>query len=227
MNARPGPEYMAEVYAKIVEKLAMGKPVVAGQASGGLYALEFARQFQSIVQSVVLIDTGVPFRGQADLMRLPKNVRRTMVPARYFPDLLYLPHRLVASNFRRSSKGEASVVDYFFLGSPIERELTRTNLDAYNVTRSIIDYSFDDTDRLVQDVSRWASDWSGLLETVSNMKKVYFFHGRDNMMFGTDRIEEWVQNHPTCTFLEAASSGQLAAFEHPNELVALLKKATK
>lgn len=215
---RPGPNGLAPHYAAVMQSLSIDTAIVAGQASGGLYALELAKQFPDRTTAVCLIDTGVPFRDRSELMELPKSIRRTMVPARYFPDLLYLPHRLVAANFRRSPKGEARVVDYFFADSPVERELTRTRRDAYDVTRSLIDYSFDDTERLVRDVSHWAGDWRPLLEEVANTTRLRFFQGHDNRMFRVDRIEAWLDGRNSCDLVTAPTAGQLAAFEHPDLL---------
>lgn len=216
---RPGPDALAPTYRAVLSAIGADTVVVAGQASGGLYALEFAKQFPDQVSAVCLIDTGVPFRDRSELMQLPKTIRRTMVPARYFPDLLYLPHRLVASNFRRSRRGEASVVDYFFKDSPAERGLTRTNREAYDVTRAIINYSFDDPDRLVDDVSRWASNWQPLLGEVARQSPIRFFHGAGNRMFRTDPIEAWVSRHTQCDLVMTPDAGQLAMYMYPQTFV--------
>lgn len=106
-----GPDALAPLYRDALNALGVPRAVVAGQASGGLYALEFARRHPDRCRAVCLIDTGTPFAGTADLLKLPRSIRRTMVPARLFPDMLFLPHRLVAANFARSSKGEATVID--------------------------------------------------------------------------------------------------------------------
>lgn len=222
---RPDPEQMAQMYARLLDKLSVEQAVIAGQSSGGLYALEFAKQYPDKCISVVLIDTGVPFRSRAEIMKLPAGLRRTMIPARFLPDLLYLPHKIVASNFRRSREGEASVVNYFFADSPAERELTRTKREYYNVTRNIISYSFDDTDRLVEDVVRWASNWEPLLRSVSSAQKIHFFHGQDNTFFTVSRIEDWIAKRGNCELTTAPSAGQLAAFAHPELLTQVLLSA--
>ena len=127
---KPGPDQLSKFYGGILDHFGIARAVFAGQASGGLYALACAKAYPDRCEGVCLIDTGCPYRGKADLMRLPKSIRRTMVPARYFPDILYLPHRLVAANFRRSKLGEASVVDYFFVDSPVDQERTWVSKDA-------------------------------------------------------------------------------------------------
>ena len=216
---RPGPEKLAPSYAALLAKLNVSEVIVAGQASGGLYALEFASQYPKIAQGVCLIDTGVPFRQRSELMALHKTVRRTMVPARYFPDLLYLPHKLVAANFRRSPSGEARVVDYFFAGSPLEQEMTQTRRDAYEYTRDLIAYSFDDTDRLVEDVSRWVKDWSDLLEGVAASHPIAFVHGARNSFFALKRVEDWAAGADRRDVFASETGGQLAILERPDLLV--------
>ena len=227
IKGRPGPEAMAPTYAALMDLLGLKQAVVAGQASGGLYALEFARAFPDRVSSVCLVDTGVPFRDRADITALPKGIRRTMAPARYFPNILYLPHRLVAANFRRSARGEASVVDYFFSESPIDQQLTRTDRAAYDLTRRIISHSFDDSDRLVEDVSRWASDWSGLLAGVCGTHSIYFVHGTENTMFLHERIEDFVVTQPNAELVSLEGTAQLSIFEQPEKLVDTLAALAK
>ena len=187
-----------------------------------LYALAFAQQFPALCKGVCLIDTGTPFAGRTDLMALPRNIRRTMVPARYFPDILKLPHKLVAANFNRSKRGEASVVDYFFSDSPHDQGLTRTTQWAYEVTRDIIAHSFDDTDRLVQDVSHWASDWGPMLRAVAQQKPMQFVHGQDNDMFVLGPIESFAKDHPLAD-VTPLPGGQLAAFENPETVATSLR----
>jgi len=206
---------MAERLSAGLDGVGLKRAVVAGQASGGLYALAFAQKFPGLCQGVCLIDTGVPFTDKGDLMRLPNSIRRTMLPARYFPEVLYLPHRLVAANFRRSRRGEASVIDYFFNGSPADQMLTRSDQASFAVTRAIISYSFDDTDRLVQDVARWANDWTDTLLEVAAKHRVRFIHGAQNTMFKADKIEDFVDRHPNVDH-RILPGGQLAIFQEPD-----------
>lgn len=215
IKGNPGPDGMAPLYAELLDKLKLDKVIVAGQASGGLYALAFAKAYPDRTHAVSLIDTGVPFADRYEMMQLPTMIRRTMVPARYFPELLYLPHKLVAANFRRSAGGEKSVIDYFFGGSPHDQTLTRTNRDAYDVTHRIISYSFDDTTRLVQDVTRWASDWSPILSAVAAQHRLRFIHGARNTMFQADKIVSFAEPHPNVDH-RILLGGQLAIFEDPD-----------
>ncbi len=218
----PNPELMASRYAAILDHLKIHRAVVAGQASGGLYALAFARQFPNLCKGVCLIDTGVPFLTRADLMHQPNSIRRTMVAARYFPKVLNLPHRLVAANFRRSHRGERSVVEYFFSGSPIDQALTRTQKDAYAVTRDIIGYSFDDIDGLVNDVVRWASNWQESLDAVVAQTPLCFVHGAENTMFLAEPVQAFAELHHLCSAVVIPNQGQLAVFQEPATLAKAL-----
>ena len=215
IKGKPGPEDMASFYAELLQKMNLGKVIVAGQASGGLYALAFADAHPARTHAVALIDTGLPFADRSEMMQLPTSIRRTMVPARYFPEVLYLPHKLVAANFRRSVRGEESVVDYFFADSPHDQDLTRTNRDAYDVTRRIISHSFEDTTRLVQDVTRWARDWTTEVSKVAHHHRLRFIHGQKNTMFHTEKIDRFVQNRADVDITPLAG-GQLAIFEDPD-----------
>jgi len=219
LGADAGPDAMATLYRDVLNAFGVARAVVAGQASGGLYALEFARRYPDRCHAVGLIDTGTPFGGTADLLKLPGAIRRTMVPARLFPDMLFLPHRLVAANFARSKMGEATVIDYFFEGSPEDQNLTRTDAHYYEATRAIISHSFEDTDRLVHDVARWASDWSALLTEVVTAHRLIFVHGQRNRMFRPDAIREFADGRAQCDLVTIPECGQLAAFQRP-QLVA-------
>ncbi len=210
----PGPEEMTQLYEELLDRLKLDKVIVAGQASGGLYALNFTKAYPARIHAVALIDTGVPFADRAEMMQLHTSIRRTLVPARYFPELLYLPHKLVAANFQRSARGEESVVDYFFNGSPHDQALTRTDRWAYDVTRRIISYSFDDTTRLVQDVTRWANDWTPALSAVAAGHRLRFIHGAQNTMFKADKITRFVEPYPNVDH-RILAGGQLAVFEQP------------
>ncbi|RED18023.1 alpha/beta hydrolase [Pontivivens insulae] len=219
-----GPDRVAPLCRDVLDALSIPRAVIAGQASGGLYALEFARRYPAMTSAVCLIDTGTPFESTSALLRLPPTIRRTMVPARIFPEMLLLPHRLVAANFARSAKGEATVVDYFFDGSPEDQVLTRTDPSYYGITRDIISYSFLDTDRLVRDVVRWASNWSPLLSEVAASTRLRFVHGALNRMFLVGGIEAFAASRPNCDLISIEGCGQLAVFQEPDTVAVALRQ---
>lgn len=221
-SARPpkdGPEDVISDYIAILDHEGIDEVIVAGHCSGGLYALTLAAAISERVRGVVLVDTGVPFKGRGELMALPKSLRRTFLPARYIPEVLLVPHRIFASNFKRSPAGEARVVDYFFQDNPHDQNLTRTDRTFYEITRQIIAYSFEDVDRLVADVCRWARDWSGLLASVSD-KPLVFIHGSENRMFEAKKIDAYVERNDNASLFLANGQGQLQVYESPQNFTA-------
>ncbi len=155
-------------------------------------------------------------------------MRRTMVAARYFLEILNPPHRHVAANFKGSPRGDAPVVDYFFNGNPSDQALMRTQKSAYAVTRDIIAYSYEDTDRLEQDVTRWASNWQDSLEAAARVHPISFAHGAENTMFDVAAIEAFVTKHAASHLHKVSGEGQLAVFQNPAILVrSLLSLATR
>lgn len=220
-----GPDALAADYVAVMDAEGLSSCVVAGHCSGGLYALQLAQAFPDRCESVVLVDTGLPFSGRRELMALPKSLRRTFLPARYIPDVLLVPHRIFAANFKRSASGEASVVDYFFQDNPVDQMLTRTDRTYYEITRRIIDYSFEDVDRLVADVRRWARDWSSLLE-ITDSHSVSFVHGEANALFKADKIKAWVKRRKNAHAFIADGKGQLQIYEDPSHFIKAVKGET-
>lgn len=221
-SSRPvefGADQMSVNFAEILAREGHESAVFAGQCSGGIYALELARNFPHRCRGVLLADTGVPFQSRRDLMSLPRSMRRTFIPARYFPDILAVPHRIIAANFRSSPAGEARVVDYFFEDSPVDRDLTRTQKRYYDITRDIIRYSFEDVDRLVCDVCLWASDWSQLLRQITQQHKTVFLHGQRNTLFDVQRISSQIEAGLRAELVEAQGAGQLLLYTHPEKFI--------
>ncbi len=212
--AQDGPAELAADYAAVLDAENIDRAIIAGHCSAGLYALQFADTYKSRSQAVILIDTGVPFKNRRELMKLPKSLRRTFLPARYIPEVLVVPHRIFAANFRRSAAGEARVVDYFFQDCPVDQNLTRTDRTYFEITRQIIQYSFEDVDRLVADVCRWAKDWSDLLDARAGRPTI-FLHGAENRMFEADKIIERASKTEGFSARIVDDCGQLQCYQMP------------
>ncbi|MEL6827214.1 MAG: alpha/beta fold hydrolase [Pseudomonadota bacterium] len=218
-SQKDGPNEMASHYAAVLDVERVDSAIVAGHCSGGLYALAAAEHLGRRAKGVLLLDTGVPIRSRKDLMRLPKSMRRTFIPARYMPEILLVPHRIFAANFKRSAAGEAHVVDYFFQDSPIDQELTRIDRKYYEVTRQIIEYSFSDVDRLVADVCRWARDWSDAL-ALREKVPCAFVHGDANTMFRVEEIESIAGDRDDYAVFVSPEMGQLHVYQDPSAFLA-------
>ena len=210
-----GPEALCHDYAGLLSHLEIEKAIIAGTASGGLYALDFAKAYPNRTAKVVLVDTGVPYASNKEIRALPKTMKRIMMTGRYMPDVLLAPHKIIAANFRRSKSGEARVIDYFFQDSPIDAELTRQKGEYYQLTRRTISYSFEDVPRLVSNICRWAKDWSPCLEAVAKTHKIAFVHGKENTMFRTEPITKFCQENDQAVLFEQANLGQLQIFVQP------------
>lgn len=223
--AKHGPSELASDYQAILDAEGVKLATIAGHCSGGLYALEFSALYPNRSDGVVLVDTGVPFRGRRDLMALPRSLRRTFLPARYIPEILLVPHRIFAANFTRSSAGEAQVVDYFFADSDVDSVLTRTDRDYYEITKRIIAYSFEDVDRLVADVCRWAQDWSQLLRR-NSQQSIVFLHGDCNNLFQMDRIEALASQSDNMKVVAGEGQGQLQLYQSPENFAKAVRAAS-
>lgn len=215
-SARPskhGPKELAADYRAVLDAVGWDRAVIAGHCSAGLYALEVANSYPERCDGIILIDTGVPFKSRRELMALPNSLRRTFIPARYIPEILIVPHRIFAANFKRSAAGEARVVDYFFEACPVDQNLTRTDRKYYEITRQIIQYSFEDVERLVSDVCRWASDWSALLDSAKC--PVVFLHGDENRLFEIDKVVAFVDQNEQASAVVSPGNGQLQIYRNP------------
>jgi pimeloyl-ACP methyl ester carboxylesterase/DNA-binding CsgD family transcriptional regulator len=213
-DPKDGPKALADHYAAILDAENLDRAIVGGHCSGGVYALQFAKAHPDRCKALILLDTGVPYKTRSELMAMPKGLRRTFLPARYIPEILLVPHRIFAYNFKRSAAGEARVVDYFFDGDPVDKNLTQTDRRYYEITRRIIEYSFEDVDRLVSDVCHWARDWSALL-SIADTHPVAFVHGHENQLFRTDKIEQYVNEAPNAQLFASNGMGQLHIYQNP------------
>lgn len=221
-----GPEALSRDFKAILDQENVARATVVGQSSGGLYALEFSARYPDQVDGVVLVDTGSPFLGRKELMALPPATRRTFLPARYIPDVLLVPHRIIAANFRRSLSGEAKVVNYFFEDSDVDTMRVRTDRKFYDITKRIIAYSFEDIDRLVADVCRWAQDWSGLFKRVQG-HQIVFLHGAANTLFTMDRLEAFAERHENLSVMSVKGEGQLQLYACPERFADAIRQARR
>lgn len=219
-------EYMAD-YVALLDELGIERAHIAGLSSAGLYALTFAQLNPVRTAGVTLCDTGVPYASRDEIIALPRTIRRTMLAARYLPGVLLVPHRIVAANFRRSADGEARVIDYFFRDSAADAYKVRTERQYYDAVRDVIAYSFEDIPRLVDDVCKWAADWSSLLTEVASETDVRFVHGAENSMFPAARVKEFCATTPRATCEIIDGTAQLVPYTHPEAVVAAIARTPR
>ena len=216
------PKIATADYQTILDALGIVSVDVLGICSGGIYALEFAKSYPKSVKTVTLGDTGVPLKGRKEFGSMSATSRRTFLAARYFPNILLTPHRMIAKEFHSSAAGEKKIVEYFFSGSKSDLDLVRNQQEYYSITKAIIGYSFEDVKQLVDCVCLWASDWSDVLNTVANDKEITFVHGRLNDLFSCEAIEQRIKTYPNSKLKPIEGCSQLGIFIHPEILMKAL-----
>ena len=208
-------------YAALVEALDHKIECIAGYCSGGLYALALAQKLGPRIKRVVLIDTGAPLEKISKIRAMPRTERRTFLTARLFPSVLLVPHRLIASDFHRSPKGERKTVEYFYADSPHDRALIDVP-EFYQITRDNIAYCFENVPQLVSAVVMWAQDWSADLEAAASTMDLHFIHGDRNMLFTASDVEALSTRYQNVRASIIENAGQTLLYEHPDRVAALI-----
>ena len=90
---------LAAYHQEILARLGIGRVLVGGQCSGGIYALELARALQGNCAGVVLVDTGAPLQNVGMINQMPLAPRRLFLAARFFPLALRTPYKMAHTDF--------------------------------------------------------------------------------------------------------------------------------
>lgn len=217
------PSLAAEDFKAILDNEGIAAVDVVGVYAGGVFALSFANKYPSYIKSIILADTGVPFRKARDFLTMSAGSRRTFLPARFFPQLLLSPHKMVAKQFHSSEQGQRKIVKYFFESNPVDKALIETSSEFYDITRDMIGYSFEDTKQLVDTVCLWASNWSGLFDAASTKIPITFVHGEKNDMFLWKSVKNFVTHYAHMTAIELSGQSQLGVFVKPDVFMSIVK----
>jgi hypothetical protein len=174
-----------------------------------------------------LADTGVPLKPPGDFLKMSSSARRTFLPARFLPQILLTPHKMVAKDFHESEAGQKRVVEYFFNGTPLDLSRVKHNKEYYNVTRDMIAYSFEDIKQLVDNVCLWASDWQSILDTAAEQHDICFLHGEHNDVFMFDAVKAYAAKmnaggQSSIKTKAVSDNSQLSVFVNPLALMELL-----
>ncbi len=223
-----GPKQIAADYEQLISYLSIGQTQVVGCDSGGLYAAALATRLGSgRCSGLVQIGTGYPHTSIASIMKMSPNSRRTFLVARLSHSILYAPHRIAANDFLLSEEGEKRLVYYFFEGHSHDLQRVKSDPFFYKAVKNIIAYSFQNVDRLVNDVTYWAKDWSQLAHDLpADLPKLSVI-GCENKNFGAADLERWCDDN-NWEFLAIPDEGQLVFFSKPRELLkAIIKQASK
>ena len=221
-HAKDGPEVIATDYQELISNLQLDNPVIAGYASGGLYACALASKLQTDCAGLITVDTGSPITRVERLFKMPSSSRRTFLLARFAPKLLYTPHKVFANDFSSGPEGERRVVEYFFDGHPHDLARVKTSEHFYRATRDLIAYSFEDVERLVADVTYWAQDWSQLVRRLPAEVPKHAVIGDQNRLFKAPDLMAWCKQQDwTCTVIP--NEGQLLVFSQDSAIFELFK----
>lgn len=216
-------EYLVDDYSNFINALDIKFECIVGYCSGGLYAAALATRLETPINQILLIDVGAPLDKIAKIRAMPRTERRTFLTARFFPSVLLVPHRLIAADFHRSTKGEHKTVEYFYADSPHDRALLEKQ-EYYQITRDNIAYCFENVPQLVSDVIMWAQDWSSDLLAAANLSQIHFVHGEHNNFFKASDVLALENQYPNVRCSIIGNAGQTLLYEHPEIIASLIAK---
>ncbi len=144
--------------------------------------------------------------------------------ARYTPNLLLAPQKIAANDFQSGPEGVNRMIAYFFDRQPHDLERAQQIPFFFKCTKALLAFSFEDTDRLVADVSYWAKDWSQFTEKLSTDTKKIAVIGGHNLNFEEQQLRK------LCKALQWQArifedEGQLLIFSKTEELFTLVSKS--
>lgn len=156
-----GGQDMAVTLAEVLRPHLPDAPLVlAGHREGGILAAQVAGHLKPYAQikAVCLVSTGVPLEAEEENNGRLTNMQRSIGAALNMPAALRFGYATAARMFNASRRGERHIVSYFFNNSPIDTGLIQSE-EFWKIGRDNIAYSFENTDMIVEDIARWASDW--------------------------------------------------------------------
>jgi pimeloyl-ACP methyl ester carboxylesterase/DNA-binding CsgD family transcriptional regulator/PAS domain-containing protein len=192
------PQNTARHYVALLNDLSLDRVVLAGLRTGGAYAIELARQAPDRFCGLVLVDTGAPLDSMSKFAAMPPWPRSLYTTGRILPDLLILPFRYCASDFRAGAGGERRAVETFYRDSPIDLELVKT-AKYYEIARRNLTYILENPDQLAREIGFWVRDCSRDLMQVSARMPVRFLHGDRNSSFPAADVAAFCRQTPGAT----------------------------
>ena len=218
------PSNAAPLFLSLLDKLSLGRCVLAGLRTGGSYAIELALRVPERFNRLVLIDTGAPLDRIAKLVAMPPWPRTLYTTARLFPDLLILPFRYCSSDFHASAQGERRAVETFYRDSPVDENLLRDPRN-FEIGRRNLAYYFEDPDQVVRDIGFWARDCSRDLEDVCRRLPVCFLHGSANTAFPPADIHSFCARNIGASARIVDGAAMFLVYSRPETLAEVLDRA--
>ncbi|WP_417678923.1 alpha/beta fold hydrolase [Roseibium sp.] len=205
--------------AYLLDVLGIGKTVVVGHMSSAIYAATAAALLPDRFQHAVAISGFPPFLARRHIDHLPAWPRLFAYTARYFPKALSLLVRgtfgLLVENrievlFNNLFAGAAE--DTALISDPVNRDLF------LNDFRRAFEQG---TAAYEIDAALAASDWSDWLKRLAP-RRMSFIHGVHDPVTPLDLVIEIADLRPEIDLIPLEGTGQLALYQAPDRIIALL-----
>lgn len=204
--------------------LAGARPLIVGHREGGILAARAVQLLASkgeAVAGLALLSTGAPVTNLQKFEDTPASIRRSFLGAHIAAPALRLGYQAATRIFRTSTIGQNQIVRFFHKDSPADKR--KLNDPVYHeITRSFLNYCFDNTDQIVRDVATWGSDWSKALYAATDIAPVLFIHGSEHVFHRIADIQTLTQGKANPSLLAIDGAGQLAIYEQPKTIAASL-----
>ena len=213
---------LISVFLDRLYDLAPRPPLLVGHREGGILAARAAAKLTAAGKPIAglgLVSTGAPIANVKDFEKAPSNERRSFLTAQFARPALILGFKTAARLFRSSELGQEQVVRYFFSSSPIDCALAAEK-KYYEITRSMIAYSFEDPVQIVNDIATWGRDWSDAIAQLEPHCRIRFIHGSDHNFMSADEVKAFVETRPHTDAFVVEEGGQLALYQKPGEVAA-------
>lgn len=205
--------------AYLLDVLGIGKTVVVGHMSSAIYAAAAAALLPDRFQNAAAIAGFPPFLARKHIDHLPAWPRVFAYTARYFPKALSL---LVRGTFGLLVENRIEVLfNNLFAGAAEDTALisTPTNRDLFlNDFRRAFEQG---TAAYEIDAALAASDWSDWLTRLAP-RKMTFIHGVHDPVTPLDLVVEIADLRPEINLISIEGAGQLALYQAPDRIIALL-----
>lgn len=205
--------------AYLLDVLGVGKTVVVGHMSAAVYAAAAAALLPDRFLNAAAISGFPPFLSRKHIDHLPAWPRLFAYTARYFPKALSL---LVRGTFGLLVENRIEVLfNNLFAGAAEDTALISTpaNRDLFlNDFRRAFEQG---TAAYEIDAALAASDWSDWLTRLAP-RRMTFIHGVHDPVTPLDLVTEIADLRPEIDLIPIEDTGQLALYQAPDRIIALL-----
>lgn len=217
-KAAMAPYRHARDVAALLDHLGHDGAIIAGQASGFMYAACFAGLYPHKVRKLFGIASGVPIATKAQIRDMPPRQRFVAYTARHLPKIL--PVLLKAGIAQIASNGIDSFIDALYPEGTIDGAVSR-RADIRDIMRR----AYRATTRQGHagfEIEMWHAvrDWSDLLLGC----KVPFtlIHGQRDGVVRIDHVRDLCARTEGANLIEIPANGQLVLHDDPVRVLSLI-----